>query len=465
MRTGSRSPALLAALAALLSTPCVLAAQRTVDPFTDSPFPSTYAPRPAGPVLIRNATILTGDGRRIDGGSILLRDGRVAAIGVNVSAPAGATEIDGTGKWVTPGIIDTHSHAGVYPQPGIASQQDGNELTDPNTAEVWAEHAVWPQDPTFGYALAGGITSLQILPGSGNLFGGRGVTLKNVPARTYQEMKFPGAPQALKMACGENPKRVYGQQSRFPSSEMANVAGYREGWIAATEYLREWNHWLEEGSKPADMPDRDLKLETLALVLLGRIRVHNHCYRADEMATMIDVAHEFGYTIASFHHAVEAYKIRDILAKNGICASMWGGGDWGFKLEAYDGIEENVALVHEAGGCAIVHSDDGHQIQRLPHEAAVSLRAAREEGIVIPEEAAIAWVTLNPAKALGIDDVTGSLETGKMADVVVWTGDPFSVYTKAEKVYIDGVLQYDINAPNRIIYGDFMLGITGEVGR
>jgi imidazolonepropionase-like amidohydrolase len=455
----------LAGLVLLSTVPAVAAAQRNVDPFNDTPFPSTYARQPAGPVVIRNATILTGDGRRIEGGSIVLRDGVIAAIGTNLSTPQGATVIDATGKWVTPGIIDTHSHAGVYPQPGIAMQQDGNELTAPNTAQVWAEHAVWPQDPTFGHALAGGITTLQILPGSGNLFGGRGVTLKNVPSRTYQGMKFPDAPQALKMACGENPKRVYGQRTQFPSSEMANVAGYREGWIEATEYLREWNAWLTDGADPDEMPDRDLQLETLAMVLQGRIRVHNHCYRADEMVTMIDLSKEFGYSIASFHHAVEAYKIRDYLADNGICASMWGGGDWGFKLEAYDGIEENVALVHEAGACAIVHSDDGHQIQRLPHEAAKSMRAAREEGIVIPEEAAIQWVTLNPARSMGIDNRTGSLAQGKMADVVVWSGNPFSVYTKAEQVFIDGAMHFDRSAQNPIVFGDFMLGITGEVGR
>ncbi len=460
-----------AALATLmLAVPADTRAQAGQDPFLSDPFPSTYEPRPSGPVLIRNATILTGDGARIEAGSVLLRDGRIAAVGTNVIAPADATVIDGTGKWVTPGVIDTHSHLGNYPSPGIGSQQDGNELTSPNTAEVWAEHGVWPQDPGFGHALAGGVTSLQILPGSGNLFGGRGVTLKNVPARSVQEMKFPGAPHALKMACGENPKRVYGSRNESPQSAMGNVAGYRMGWIEATEYLRQWEAWRAGGSDPAAMPERDLQLETLAQVLRGEVLVHNHCYRADEMVVMLDVAREFGYRIASFHHAVEAYKIRDHLAREGVCASMWGGGNWGFKLEAWDGIEENVALVHEAGACAIVHSDSPLEIQRLPHEAAKSLRAAREEGIVIEPEAAITWVTLNAARSMGIDDVTGSLAEGKMADVVVWSGDPFSIYTRAEKVYVDGALHYDVEAPNPLIWGDFMLGITGaaegsEAGR
>jgi imidazolonepropionase-like amidohydrolase len=389
----------------------------------------------------------------------------ITAVGTGVQVPSGATVIDATGKWVTPGIIDTHSHLGNYPSPGISSQADGNELTDPNTAEVWAEHGVWPQDPGFGHALAGGITSLQILPGSGNLFGGRGVTLKNVPSRSVQGMKFPDAPHALKMACGENPKRVYGALGRSPASAMGNGAGYRMEWTKAQAYLRTWQKWWDEGSKPEDTPDRDLQMETLAAVLIGEVRVHNHCYRGDEMVNMINIANEFGYKIASFHHAVEGYKVRDYLAENDICASMWGSGNWGFKLEAYDGIEENVGLVHEAGACAIVHSDSPVEIQRLNQHSAIAMRAAREEGINIPREEAIKWITSNPAKSMGVDDRTGSLETGKMADVVIWTGDPFSVYSHAEHVFVDGAMMYDRNAPDPILFGDFMLGMDGMVGR
>lgn len=451
------------ALAAMIGAPHAAVGQD--GPLFPDPFPSTYLPFPSQTTVIQNATILTGTGLRIDGGSVLMRDGLIAAVGNNIPVPAGAVVFDAAGKWVTPGLIDSHSHLGDYPAPGIQSQQDGNELTDPNTAEVWAEHGVWPQDPQFGYALAGGITSLQILPGSGNLFGGRGVTLKNVPSRTVQGMKFPGAPHSLKMACGENPKRVYGAQNRAPSSAMGNGAGYREGWIAGEEYLRKWRKWVRDGSLPNERPERDLQKETLAAVLAGEILVHNHCYRADEMVNMINIANEFGYTISSFHHAVEAYKIRDYLAENNICASMWGSGNWGFKLEAYDGIEENVGLVHQAGACAIVHSDSPVEIQRLNQHSAVAMRAAAEEGIVIPPEEAIRWTTSNPAKALGVGDRTGSLETGKMADVVVWTGSPFSVYSHAEFVFIDGALMYNRNAPDPLVFGDFIVGMKGEVGR
>jgi imidazolonepropionase-like amidohydrolase len=427
-------------------------------------FPSTYQPLPARTTLIRNATVLTAAGPTIQSGSVLLRDGKVAAVGASVSAPPDAVVIDAAGKWVTPGVIDTHSHLGVYAAPGIAAQQDGNELTDPVTAQVWAEHSVWPQDPQFALALAGGITSMEVLPGSGNLIGGRGVTLKNVPSRTVQGMKFPGAPYGLKMACGENPKRVYGEKGRSPATAMGNMAGYRAAWIRAAKYRDDLAKWKKEGSDPAKRPQRDLQLETLALALDGEILVQNHCYRADEMVQMIDLAKEFGYKISSFHHAVEAYKVRDLLARDGICSSMWADW-WGFKLEAFDGIQANIPLVHEAGACAIVHSDDAQGIQRLNQEAAKAMGAGLQAGIRLTREDVIKWITINPAKALGIDKQTGSLEPGKMGDVVIWSADPFSVYAKAEKVFIDGALVYDRSDPRFQPKSDFILGITQEVVR
>jgi imidazolonepropionase-like amidohydrolase len=426
----------------------------------EPPFPSTYQPLPSQSVLITNATILTAAGDRITRGSVLMRDGKVAAVGATLDAPAGAVVVDGTGKWVTPGIIDAHSHLGVYASPGVEAHEDGNEATNPNTAEVWAEHSVWPQDPQFPLALAGGVTAMQILPGSANLFGGRGVTVKNVPSRGVYGMKFPGAPYGLKMACGENPKRVYGSKGRSPATRMGNVAGYRSAWIKAREYMQKWDKYeaKKKDGKEADEPTRDLQLETLAGVLRGEILVQNHCYRADEMLTMIEIAKEFGYKVTAFHHAVEAYKIADVLAANGICADMWADW-WGFKMEAFDGIRENIALVEKAGACAIVHSDSADGIQRLNQEAAKAMAAGNRMGMHLREEDAIRWLTLNPAKSLGIGQQTGSLEPGKMADVVLWSGNPFSVYSRAEKVYIDGALVYDRNDPSRQPEMDFELGI------
>ena len=447
--------------------------------FTQDPYPSTYHAIASGPVLIEHATVLTGTGERLDDADVLLQDGKVAAVGRGLSAPADAIRIDGHGKWVTPGMIDVHSHLGVYPSPGMKAHSDGNEATAPVTANVWAEHSIWPQDPGFRTALAGGITSLQILPGSANLIGGRGVTLKNVPATTYQGMKFPEAPWGLKMACGENPKRVYGQKGG-PSTRMGNIAGYRAAFIDASEYLKKnqdkpatpkkkrWWERASGGDKADSAGDsggkRDLKLDTLAGAINGEIRVHIHCYRADEMATMLDLAREFGFKVAAFHHGVEAYKIADRLAAENVCGALWADW-WGFKMEAFDGIQENIALVDRpANSCAIVHSDSEEGIQRLNQEAAKVMAHAQLVGIDIPPERAIRWLTQNPAKAMGILERTGTLEAGKMADVVIWNRNPFSVYAHAEQVYIDGARVYDRNDPARQPKSDFMLGQDAATG-
>jgi imidazolonepropionase-like amidohydrolase len=425
------------------------------------PFPSTYKPFPSKTTLIKNATILTAAGPRIVGGSVLLRDGKIAAVGTNVTVPADAVVIDGTGMFVTPGIIDTHSHLGVYSAPGVEANSDGNEATRPNTAYVWAEHSVWPQDPQFPRSLAGGITTLQVLPGSANLFGGRSVVLKVVPSASVQGMKFPGAKYGLKMACGENPKRVYGNRGG-PQTRMGNVAGYRQAWIDAEAYRRAWDKYNADPGK-GDPPKRDLGNETLAEVLRGNILVHNHCYRADEMMQMIDIANEFGYKIRSFHHGVEAYKIANILAKDSIAGSLWA--DWGgFKMEALDGIEANLALLDHAGGIAITHSDDASGEQRLTQETAKAIAAGRAAGIDISEDQAIKWNTINPAWALGLDDKIGSIVAGKNADVVLWSGNPFSVYSHVEKVWIDGALMFNRADPAANWRTDFELGFVHAPG-
>jgi imidazolonepropionase-like amidohydrolase len=421
------------------------------------PFASTYVPFASPPTLIRGGTVLTAAGEVIPNGSVLLVEGRVAAVGVDVQAPAGARVIDATGRYVTPGLIDTHSHLGVYASPGVDAHSDGNEMTDPVTAEVWAEHSIWPQDPGFSRALAGGVTTLHILPGSANLIGGRSVTVRNVPARTVQEMKFPGAPHGMKVACGENPKRVYGNQQRAPMTRMGNVAGYRAAFIRAEDYRRQWDEW-ERGGRRGAAPGRDLQLETLAGVLRGEILVQNHCYRADEMVIMLDVYREFGVRPRSFHHAVEAYKIADILAREDVSASIWADW-WGFKLEALDATNANAALVHRAGARAIIHSDDAMGIQRLNQEAAKALAAGREANMEITDDEALRWITRNAAWALGLEDQIGTLEPGKRGDVVVWSGHPFSVYTRADQVLVDGALLYDRHDPARQYITDFELGI------
>ena len=424
-----------------------------------APYDSRYEALPSGTTLLTGATVLTGTGERLEGADVLLVDGKIADVGSGLSAE-GAEIVDATGKWVTPGVIDVHSHLGVYPSPGTLSHSDGNEMTAPVTAQVWAEHSVWPHDPGFTTALAGGVTVMQVLPGSANLIGGRGVTLKNVPGRNVMDMKFPGAPHGLKMACGENPKRVYGGRGQAPGTRMGNVAGYRAAWIEAAEY-RDKIKAAEEGK--GEPPTRDLRLETLMGVLEGEILVHNHCYRGDEMSIMLDIAKEFGYKVGTFHHAVEAYKIADLLAESGTCAAMWADW-WGFKMEAFDGIRENIALVDKAGACAIVHSDSAIGIQRLNQEAAKVMGAAARVNIDIPPETAIRWITANAAKSLGVLEQTGTLEAGKMADVVVWTGNPFSVYSHAERVYIDGALAYQLGNDALNPVTDFTLGTSAAAG-
>lgn len=445
------------------------------------PYPSTYKPYPSDATIIVGATILTGAGERINNGAIVFDNGKITAVGEagSVATPEGAIVIDASGKFVTPGIIDVHSHLGSSPSPSAASTSDTNEPTNPNTSGVWAEHSVWPHDAGFSRALAGGVTSLQILPGSANLFGGRSVVLKNVPARSVQGMKFPGAPYGLKMACGENPKNLY-KNKGGPATRMANFEGYRKGWIEAAGYRKKWEDywrkyeaWANDNGAGKDRPgapSRNLKLETMAGVLSGDIRVNMHCYRADEMLQVLDMAKEFDYKVASFHHAVEAYKIADILAENGVCAAMWPDW-WGFKLEAFDGIPENAALVHaQKGGCAIMHSDQAISIQRLNHEAAKAMASGVNIGVDIKPETAISWITLNAATALGIEQETGSLTVGKMADVVLWNGNPFSVYSQTEQVYIDGALMFDRNDPALSPRTDFEIGqvsndFTGGAGQ
>jgi imidazolonepropionase-like amidohydrolase len=238
---------------------------------------------------------------------------------------------------------------------------------------------------------------------------------------------------------------------------MGNVAGYRAAWIQAEAYRRKWDKWNKDHK--GDPPTRDLGMETLAEVLRGNILVHNHCYRADEMAQMIDISKEFGYKIRAFHHGVEAYKIADILARENIGGSLWA--DWGsFKMEAIDAIKANIALTSNAGVRVAVHSDDPSGSQRLNQEAAKAMAAGIAAGIPITEDMAIKWLTINPAWQLGLDDKIGSIEPGKDADLILWTGDPFSVYSKPEKVWIDGAMYYDRLDASEQWRTDFELGFV-----
>ncbi|MEX2149711.1 MAG: amidohydrolase [Steroidobacteraceae bacterium] len=426
--------------------------------------PSSYRPLPRQDVIIAGATILDGIGNRHDQSDILLQEGKIAAIGRNLPRPDGVRVIEAAGRWITPGLIDIHSHNGTYMLPIVYENPptwDVAEVSSPNVAETAIEHAINAQDPAFGLALAGGVTTLQVLPGSVTLFGGRSVVLKTVPGRTMQDIKFPDAAPGLKMACGENPKGNFGSKGQAPTSRQGEVAMMRAAWQNARDYR---DRWRRHGRRDADgerggrePPARDLELETLAGVLDGEIRVHLHCYAADDIAVMLSIAREFDFRIAAIHHAVEAYKVPDLLAAAGTCAAVWPDW-WGFKMEAFDGIRENAAFVDAAGACAIMHSDSPFIGQHLTLEAAKAMAAGRRAGLDISRERSIAWVTSNPARALGLDDRIGRLATGFNADVVLWSGDPFSIYSKPDQVYVDGALAYDRNDPERQPVPDLLLG-------
>jgi imidazolonepropionase-like amidohydrolase len=355
-------------------------------------------------------------------------------------------------------------------------------MSRPVTANVRAADGFWPQDPALPRALAAGVTTVMVLPGSANLVGGQGVSLKLSPGRGVEEMRFPGAPPVLKLACGENPKRVYGERKMAPTTRMGNVAGYREAFQAALDYGAKFTDWqakqqswhrksrqdasTQAGKAPLEpppsMPPRDFGLETMLGALQGRVLVQMHCYRADEMLGMLELAREFGFRVRAFHHAVEAYKIRDVLAARGVGVATWADW-WGFKLEAYDAIRENLALLAESGVRATLHSDSSSLVQQLNQEAAKSLSAGRRAGVQVDRNAALAWITSNAAWTLGIEQHTGSLEPGKMADVVVWSGDPFSVYSRVSSVYVDGRLSYE-RAQVPVRPTDFELGQGAELG-
>jgi imidazolonepropionase-like amidohydrolase len=392
-------------------------------------------------------------------------------VGKDLQRPAGVAVVDARDRWVTPGLIDIHSHNGTYTLPLVYDSPptwDVSEVSSPNVAETSIDHAINAQDPAFVMALQAGVTTVQVLPGSVPLFGGRSAVLKTVPGRTMQDMKFPEAPQGLKMACGENPKGNFGSKGQAPTSRQGEVAMMRAAWINAREYLYKLKR-EQADTRPENAPvgsarrghrpgsPRDLELETLAAVLDGELRVHLHCYSADDIAVMLGIAREFDFRIAAIHHAVEAYKLPDQLKEAGTCAAVWPDW-WGFKMEAFDGIRENAAFVDAAGACAVMHSDSPFLGQRLNLEAAKAMAAGRRAGLEIPREKGITWVTSNAARTLGLDDRIGRLAPGYNADVVIWSGDPFSVYTKADRVYVDGALVYDRADPKYQPKTDLLLG-------
>src|ERR1022692_57299 len=387
-------------------------------------------------VVIKNAIVMTATHGNIQNGSVYIKDGKIAALGENVNAPSDATVIDAGGKYLTPGIVDSHSH--------IALDDDVNEATNPITPHMMMKDAFDYNDKAIYRALAGGVTSSLLLHGSADMIGGQAVVIKTKYGLDRDQMLFPGAPQSIKFASGENPKRVFGDKKQLPSTRMGNFEVMREAFTQAKDYQRTWDEYNEKvkrGDKAASAPKKDLKLEALVQVLQGKMLVQIHCYRSDEMLTEIAIANEFGYKIRAFHHALEAYKVPDFLAKDNIGIATFADW-WGFKWEAWDAIPWNAVIAMRHGVKVAIKSDSDDYMRRLNQEAAKTMRYGGAT-----EDEAMQMLTINPAWIMGVEDKTGSIDVGKDADLVLWDGYPLSSYGVPQKVWIDGDLYFDRELP------------------
>ncbi len=387
-------------------------------------------------VVIKNAIVMTVTHGTIANGSVYVKDGKIAAVAKDVNAPPGATVIDAGGKYLTPGLIDSHSH--------IALDEDVNEATSPITPQMMMIDAFDYQDKAIYRVLAGGVTTSLLLHGSANMIGGQAVVIKHKYGLNRDAMLFPGAPQSIKFASGENPKRVYGSRDQMPSTRMGNFEVQREALVAAQDYMREWDDYnakAKRGEKDITPPKRDLKLDALSDVLRGKLLVQIHCYRADELLTEIAMAKEFGYKLRAFHHALEAYKVADQLAAAGIGIATFADW-WGYKQEAWDAIPWNAVMCMRKGVHVAIKSDSGDFARRLNQEAGKTIRYGGAT-----EDEALKMITLNAAWIIGVDDKVGSIDVGKDADLVIWDGHPLSSYGVPNKVFIDGDVYFDRALP------------------
>jgi imidazolonepropionase-like amidohydrolase len=382
-------------------------------------------------VLVRNATVWTmGPEGTLENADLLVSEGRVVRVGRNLQAPAGATLIDGTGRHVTPGLIDAHLHSGLT---GGVNETGSAIVPEVRIGDVLTIDNIWMYRQ-----LAGGLTTAHVMHGSANPIGGQNQHVKLRWGALPDALKFEGAPRTVKFALGENVKR---RTERYPDTRMGTEQIIRDHFMAAREYERERSEWQRTRRGPA--PRRDLRMEALVDILNGDILVMSHAYRQDEMLMLMRVAEEFGFRIAAFHHGVEAYKIAPEIAAHGAGAVVWS--DWSsFKVESYDATTFNARVLNEAGVLTSLHSDDSQIATRMNWEAAKMLRTG-----ISPIDA-LALVTISTARILGIADRVGSLEAGKDADFVIWSGDPLSTATRAEQTWIDGRRYFDIEEDSRM---------------
>ncbi|MBC7340804.1 MAG: amidohydrolase [Firmicutes bacterium] len=382
---------------------------------------------------IKGGRVLTITQGTLDGGVVLIEDGKIKAVGREIPIPPGAEVIDATGCWVTPGFIDAHSHIGLFGEPHVWAHEDGNEMTNPITPHMRAIDAINPADPSFADVVAAGVTTVFTGPGSGNVIGGLGVAIKLV-GRTVEEMVIPGT-EALKMALGENPKRVYGEgKKQAPSTRMGNAAVLREALVSAQNYMRK--HEQAAAKEDGQPPERDLRWEVIGRALRREIRARIHCHRADDMMTAIRIAEEFNL-VFSLEHATEGYKIADILAQKGVPCVVGPLLMSRSKMELNEVSMKNAGILARAGVKVAIQVDSASSTRWLPVQAGLAVRYG------MPEEDAFRAITINAAEIIGVADRLGSLEPGKDADIAIFNGHPFCTFTQVEKVIIDGRLVYE----------------------
>jgi len=384
--------------------------------------------------LIRNATILTVSHGTLTGSDILIRNGRIAAVGPNLKASENARVIDATGKYVMPGIIDCHSH----------TMLDAiNELTYSVTSMARTRDVLNATDEAIYRAVAGGVTTANLLHGSGNAIGGQNTVVKFKYGHPLKDLIFPGAMPGIKFALGENPKRTnFPQppgQRRYPATRMGVEEVIRDAFVRARDYKASWDDYRSRSKRERNLipPRRDLELEPLVEVLEGKRFVHAHCYRADEILMLISIADEFGFKVRTFQHVLEGYKVAKEIARHGAGGSLFADS-WAYKIEAYDSIPYAAAIMTRAGVNVSLNSDSDERMRRLNIDAAKMMRYGD-----MTEEEALELITMNPAWQLGILDRVGSIDVGKDADIVIWNGHPFSVYSRVETTFIDGEIFFD----------------------
>ncbi len=394
-----------------------------------------------GEVLIKNATILTASHGVIENGSILIRDGKIAAVGKNneVQGGSGARVIDATGMFVTPGLIDAHSHSAL---------DSVNEGTLSVTAMVRMKDVVDNTDISIYRQLAGGTTTIHSMHGSANSIGGQNVILKLKWGKSADDMIVPDMPRTIKFALGENPKRAGNQTNpgggagrplRFPATRMGVEFTIREAFQQAREYMREWDDYEAAKKRGENLapPRRDLKLDAIADIMRGKLLVHSHCYRADEILMLMNVADEFGWKVLTFQHVLEGYKVAKEIAAHGAGGSTFSDW-WAYKIEAFDAIPGNAAIMHHKGVVTSINSDSADLARRLYQEAAKTIKYGG-----LTEEEALRFITLNPAKQIKMDHRIGSIDVGKDGDIAIFNANPFSIYARVEMTLIEGEVFFD----------------------